>query len=96
MMVQEIVMQKKQGIMGKLLSPLIFIIIGVSLVFTPEYTLAAESMASEIEHLLGSSSMSSRLLQIFILLTVLGIAPSILIMVTSFVRISIPKLVRNV
>jgi len=75
--------------MGKISSLLICIITGISILFIPEYTLAAESIASEIEHLLGSSSMSSRLLQIFILLTVLGLAPSILIMVTSFVRISI-------
>ena len=44
---------------------------------------------SDLEQLLGSSTMTSRLLQIFMLITVLGLAPSILVMVTSFVRISI-------
>ncbi|GAB4169173.1 MAG: flagellar type III secretion system pore protein FliP [Rickettsiaceae bacterium] len=71
--------------MNKIFS-LLLILIAVLL---PEVALASESFASEIEHLLGSSSMTSRLMQIFLLITVLGLAPSILIMVTSFVRISI-------
>lgn len=49
----------------------------------------ADSLASDLEHLLGSSSMTSRLIQLFLLITVLGLAPSILIMTTSFVRIAI-------
>ena len=68
-------------------------IFGLAIILTtlciPELALASESFASELEHLLSSSSMTSRLMQIFILITVLGLAPSILIMVTSFVRISI-------
>jgi flagellar biosynthesis protein FliP len=52
-------------------------------------TPASDSLSNEIEHLLASSSMSSRILQIFLLITVLSLAPSILIMTTSFVRISI-------
>jgi flagellar biosynthetic protein FliP len=63
--------------------------IGIVLVLLPMISWADDSLASEIEHLLGSSSMTSRLMQLFMLLTVLGLAPSILIMVTSFVRISI-------
>ena len=63
--------------------------LGFLLVLLPMISLADDSLASEIEHLLGSSSMTSRLMQLFMLLTVLGLAPSILIMVTSFVRISI-------
>jgi flagellar biosynthesis protein FliP len=55
----------------------------------PEIALAQDSLTSELEHLLSSSSMTSRLMQIFLLITILGLAPSILIMVTSFVRISI-------
>ncbi|PCJ25940.1 MAG: flagellar biosynthetic protein FliP [Rickettsiales bacterium] len=64
----------------------IYILLGTLI---PELALASDSFATELEHLLSSSSMTSRLMQIFILLTVLGLAPSILIMVTSFVRIAI-------
>lgn len=60
-----------------------------SIIFLPEFAFAKESFATELEHLLSSSSMTSRLMQIFMLITILGLAPSILIMVTSFVRISI-------
>ncbi len=66
---------------------LIFTLAG--LCFVPNIACASDSLASEIEHLLASSSTTSRLIQVFLLVTVLGIAPSILIMVTSFVRISI-------
>lgn len=61
----------------------------ISIVMLPEFAFAEETFASELEHLLSSSSMTSRLMQIFMLITILGLAPSILIMVTSFVRISI-------
>ncbi len=60
-----------------------------SVIILPEFAFAKESFATELEHLLSSSSMTSRLMQIFMLITILGLAPSILIMVTSFVRISI-------
>ncbi len=65
------------------------ILVVVMIVLQPVTSLAADSFVSELEHLLGSSSMTSRLMQIFMVITVLGLAPSILIMVTSFVRISI-------
>jgi flagellar biosynthesis protein FliP len=65
------------------------LITSISILILPEMSFAAESFATELEHLLGSSSMTSRLMQIFMLITILGLAPSILIMVTSFVRISI-------
>lgn len=61
----------------------------ISIIILPEFAFAGESFATELEHLLSSSSMTSRLMQIFMLITILGLAPSILIMVTSFVRISI-------
>ena len=61
----------------------------IGIIILPEFALAGESFATELEHLLSSSSMTSRLMQIFMLITILGLAPSILIMVTSFVRISI-------
>lgn len=55
----------------------------------PSVSYASGSISTDIEHLLSSSSMTSRIMQIFMIVTVLGLAPSILIMVTSFVRISI-------
>jgi len=45
--------------------------------------------SSVIDDLIKHGSVSSRVMQIFLLITVLGLAPSILIMITSFVRISI-------
>jgi flagellar biosynthetic protein FliP len=68
---------------------IISFILSTTLLVMPEVAIAADSFATELEHLLSSSSMTSRLMQIFMLITVLGLAPSILIMVTSFVRISI-------
>ncbi|MCA0254344.1 MAG: flagellar type III secretion system pore protein FliP [Proteobacteria bacterium] len=65
------------------------ILLVVMILLQPATSFAADSFVSELEHLLGSSSMTSRLMQIFMVITVLGLAPSILIMVTSFVRISI-------
>jgi flagellar biosynthetic protein FliP len=56
---------------------------------SPENSYATDSFASELEHLLNSSSMTNRLIQLFLLITVLGLAPSILVMTTSFIRISI-------
>jgi flagellar biosynthetic protein FliP len=67
----------------------IFSLVFLTVVLLPQASLASESFATEIEHLLSSSSMTSRLMQLFLLFTVLGLAPSILVMVTSFVRISI-------
>lgn len=66
---------------------LILFVLGYCL--APSLAMASDSLASEIEHLLASSSTTSRLIQVFLLVTILGVAPSILIMVTSFVRISI-------
>jgi len=65
------------------------LIASIGILLLPEIAFAAESFSTELEHLLSSSSMTSRLMQIFMLITILGLAPSILIMVTSFVRISI-------
>jgi flagellar biosynthetic protein FliP len=44
---------------------------------------------SELQNFLSGPSFSGRIIQIFLLIGVLGIAPSLLIMVTSFVRISV-------
>ena len=67
--------------------PLLFLVLGI--ISIPNTSFAADSFATELEHILSSSSMTSRLMQIFLLVTILGLAPSILIMVTSFVRITI-------
>ena len=66
---------------------LLLLILGT--IATPITAFAADSFSTELEHILSSSSMTSRLMQIFLLITILGLAPSILIMVTSFVRITI-------
>lgn len=58
-------------------------------VMVPGSSLAAGSIAADLEQLLNNSSLTGKLMQIFLLVTILGLAPSILIMVTSFVRISI-------
>ncbi len=44
---------------------------------------------SELQKFLSGPSFSGRIIQIFLLVGILGIAPSLLIMVTSFVRISV-------
>lgn len=58
-------------------------------VLLPEISLGADSFTYEMEQMLGSSSMTGRLMQLFMAITLISLAPSILIMVTSFVRISI-------
>lgn len=50
---------------------------------------APSSANTNILDALNTGSVSSRVVQLFLLITVLGLAPSILVMVTSFVRISI-------
>lgn len=64
-------------------------IIAMALIMLPHNVLAAASGASNLSSLLENTSMTAKIMQLFLLITVLGIAPSILIMVTSFVRISI-------
>jgi flagellar biosynthetic protein FliP len=59
------------------------------LILIPSIAFAENNIVSDIEHLMGSSSMTGKLMQIFLLVSVVALAPSILIMVTSFVRISI-------
>jgi flagellar biosynthetic protein FliP len=50
---------------------------------------ASQSFASGVEDLMGNSSITARALQLFVIIAVITVAPSLLIMVTSFVRISI-------
>jgi len=59
------------------------------LAMLPNIAIAQSGVVSDLEHLLGSTSMTGRLMQIFLLVSVVTLAPSILVMFTSFVRISI-------
>lgn len=77
----------KQHITLKLVVSILAILI---IVLFPNIAFATDSsVISDIEQFLNSTSMTNKVIQIFLLVTVLAIAPSILIMVTSFVRISI-------
>lgn len=66
----------------------LFIYIALTLML-PHISQAAGSSHSLMEELVGQNSNSSKIMQIFFIITILGLAPSILVMVTSFVRISI-------
>lgn len=59
------------------------------LVTLPQNVFAETSAVSDIQQLLSSGSMTGRLMQIFLFVSVVSLAPSILVMFTSFVRISI-------
>lgn len=53
-------------------------------------------LADQLNSFLSAPSFSGRIIQIFLLVGILGIAPSIFIMVTSFIRISVVlSIVRN-
>lgn len=68
----------------------------LALLLTPCCVLAEPKLIGEINSLLSSPSFSGRIIQIFLLVGVLGLAPSIFIMATSFVRISVVlSLVKN-
>jgi flagellar biosynthetic protein FliP len=70
------------------LTPFKFIL-AILLITLPHNLLAADSGVGGLSSVLENTSMTGKVMQLFLLITVLGIAPSILIMVTSFVRISI-------
>jgi flagellar biosynthetic protein FliP len=57
--------------------------------FVAQNALAVNTGISVIDDLVNQGSTSAKVMQLFLLITVLGLAPSILIMTTSFVRISI-------
>jgi flagellar biosynthetic protein FliP len=59
----------------------------ISLLLTGFNAAAADS--SVFDQILNQGSISSKVVQLFLLITVLGLAPSIIVMVTSFVRIII-------
>ncbi|WP_316354957.1 flagellar type III secretion system pore protein FliP [Candidatus Trichorickettsia mobilis] len=69
------------------LYPLLLLTVTLSFIAIAPTTFAATS--SDLENILNNGSTTGRLIQIFLLIAVLGLAPSILIMSTSFVRISI-------
>ncbi len=50
---------------------------------------APSNIAHEIANIVSESTNTSKVLQLLVIITVIGLAPSILIMVTSFVRIAI-------
>jgi flagellar biosynthetic protein FliP len=56
----------------------------------PSVSYAAENnITHEIANIISDSSNTSRVMQLLVVITVISVAPSILIMVTSFVRISV-------
>lgn len=62
------------------------------IIFLPTIVVAAEggsNIGLDIEHVLNNTSMTGKLIQIFLLVSVIALAPSILVMCTSFVRISV-------
>ncbi|MES2214928.1 MAG: flagellar type III secretion system pore protein FliP [Pseudomonadota bacterium] len=59
------------------------------IILATQNALAANTGIPVIDDLIGQGSNSAKVMQLFLLITVLGIAPSILIMTTSFVRIAI-------
>lgn len=63
--------------------------IGLMLALLPDAAFAEGTTVSDLEQLLHSGSMTGRLMQLFLLVSVVSLAPSILVMFTSFVRISI-------
>ncbi len=53
------------------------------------YAAPNSGVAHEIASIISDSTNTSKVLQLLVIITIIGLAPSILIMVTSFVRISI-------
>lgn len=69
---------------------ILFPLIALALFLLPLEVLATNgSLAGEIEDVFSRGSMTGRVMQIFLLISVLGIAPSIMIMTTPFVRLAI-------
>ena len=64
--------------------------ISLILLLLPQTALAGNgSLAGEIDDLFSRGSLTGRVMQIFMLISVIGVAPAIILMTTSFVRISI-------
>ncbi|MFK8040616.1 MAG: flagellar type III secretion system pore protein FliP [Rickettsiaceae bacterium] len=69
----------------KLFKPLLLLLL---FALAPQ-ALADSSFLGDVENIISNTSLSGRVLQLFALITIFGLAPSILIMTTSFVRIVI-------
>lgn len=66
------------------------ILLAFFLTFLPSLAIAApNSMVQEFSNIISDTSNTSRILQVLVIITVISAAPTILIMVTSFVRMSI-------
>lgn len=64
--------------------------LSILLILLPIEVFAANgTLAAEIDDIFSRGSMTGRIMQIFLLISVLGVAPSILIMATPFVRLAI-------
>lgn len=67
-----------------------FLFLFILLALLPLEVLAANgTLATEIDDIFSRGSMTGRIMQIFLLISVLGVAPSIIIMATPFVRLAI-------
>lgn len=67
-----------------------FLFLFALLAILPIEVMAANgTLATEIDDIFSRGSMTGRIMQIFLLISVLGVAPSILIMATPFVRLAI-------
>lgn len=67
----------------------IFFLLAILALLPIEVFAANGTLATEIDDIFSRGSMTGRIMQIFLLISVLGVAPSILIMATPFVRIAI-------
>lgn len=67
-----------------------FFFLTILLALLPLEVFAANgTLATEIDDIFSRGSMTGRIMQIFLLISVLGVAPSIMIMATPFVRLAI-------
>ncbi len=74
--------------MTKPLNNLYYLFLSLMLLLLPEIA-AASSFVSDLDNIVNQPSMTGRLMQLFLLVGILSIAPAIVIMTTSFVRITI-------
>jgi flagellar biosynthetic protein FliP len=66
-----------------------FCLICFALLLSPGALAAEQNLTSEIAGIISDTSNTSRIMQMLVIITIMSAAPSILIMVTSFVRITI-------
>lgn len=75
--------------MKNLLNKLWFVTFSILLSFPTLALCTEKGVVADVQKFLSGSAFSGRVIQVFLLVGVLGLAPSLIIMVTSFVRISI-------